>query len=342
MRSGQMRSGRTTMNSFYTLSKYLLACAGLMLSACSGLPQDTSGQGAHRAVEVMLYKQTPRSDALGRIVVPVSLNDQGPFYFLLDTGATRSVLSAAAASRLGLTHAPGHDVIVRSVNGRSRVSSVQVDVLTVGDMQFRQQHMPVLSASVLDGLDGILSMDHLRDVRLTADFAQAEVRMTTATEPVRPMDRQALKFSTVSHRLIMVNVRIGKHRVPAVIDTGGARTLGNLPLLKILLAEAGDELTMVHPSRITDATDTALDAWDLPVKRLDMGGVGLDDLPVSFGNFPVFGLWRLDDQPALLIGMDALSRMQSLSIDYRNKELVMAAESKPVNREATHPPLQHR
>lgn len=301
----------------------------LLLTGCMAFPQGPSAARSGKAVELMLYKQTPRSDALGRIVVPVSLNDQGPFYFLLDTGATRSVLSQAAATRLGLAMDDDHDVAVRSVNGRSRVHTTLVDVLTVGDMQFRQQRMPVLNASVLDGLDGILSMDHLRDVRLTADFAQAEVRMT-ATDVAQPMHSQALKFSTVSHRLIMVDARIGKHKVPAVIDTGGAHTLGNLALLKVLLAETGDDSTTVHMSRITDATDTALDAWDLPVKRLTMGAVKLDDFPVSFGNFPVFGLWRLDDQPALLIGMDALSRMQSLSIDYRRKELVMAADSQPV------------
>ena len=44
-----------------------------------------------------------RSDRLGRVVAPVSVNGQGPFRFIVDTGANRSVLSQGLVERLGLT-----------------------------------------------------------------------------------------------------------------------------------------------------------------------------------------------------------------------------------------------
>src|SRR5687768_13111757 len=46
-----------------------------------------------------------RKDNSGRAVALININGQGPFRFIIDTGATRSVLSEALATRLGLEHA---------------------------------------------------------------------------------------------------------------------------------------------------------------------------------------------------------------------------------------------
>ena len=112
--------------------------------------------------------------------------------------------------------------------------------------------------------------------------------------------------------------------VPAIIDTGGAHTLGNIPLLNSLIADAGGALDGVIRSQVTDATDTVLDTWDSRIGRLDIGPVAIDDLRVSFARFPVFQFWQLEREPALLIGMDALSRLKSLTVDYRRKVMVLA------------------
>jgi len=42
------------------------------------------------------------NDAAGRAVALININGQGPFRFILDTGANRSVLSRALATHLGL------------------------------------------------------------------------------------------------------------------------------------------------------------------------------------------------------------------------------------------------
>ena len=258
-------------------------------------------------------------------MVPVELNGQGPFFFLLDTGAARSVLTQAALDRLGVSADKGHDVYVRGVSGRTRVHTAVVDSFRIGDVEFRSQRLPVLRAQLLDGLDGILSMERLRDMHLTADFAEAEVRIMDLESAEAPADALPMRFSSLSPQLIIVQARIGKHRVPAVIDTGGAHTLGNMALLNKLIADAGGALGGVIRSRVTDATDTATDTWDSQVQTLNIGPVAIDDLRVSFGQFPVFEFWRLDETPALLIGMDALSQMKSISVDYRHRRMVVAA-----------------
>ena len=39
------------------------------------------------------------------------------------------------------------------------------------------------------------------------------------------------------------------------------------------------------------------------------------------GDFHIFKLWGLIDQPAMIIGMNVLSKLRSFAIDYGRKEL---------------------
>ena len=52
-----------------------------------------------------VYAVPTRIDKVGRILAPVMVNGVGPFRFILDTGAKRSVLSPRAAARLNLVPA---------------------------------------------------------------------------------------------------------------------------------------------------------------------------------------------------------------------------------------------
>ncbi len=49
----------------------------------------------------------------------------------------------------------------------------------------------------------------------------------------------------------------------------------------------------------------------------------LTNLEVIFADFHVFKLWGLDQEPALLIGMDMLGVLERLVIDYRRNEVSM-------------------
>lgn len=295
-----------------------MMCAGL-LAGCAErqvMPEDESLTPA----EVLLYAESPRNDEQGRIVLPVMLNDQGPFYFLLDTGATHSVLSRDAATRLALVANDNAMVAVRGVNGLRRAPTTMVDTLQAGSLVFHSVRMPVLTAAVLSDVDGILGMDNLGDMKVTADFNHDQVRISDSKGRLRTKPRSVVEFVTLSHRLIVVRAYIGGINVRAVVDTGGAHTLGNAALLRELLRQSGGRLKGFR-TEIVDATDTVQPAMQVQVPRIRMGGTSIEKLPVAFGRFPVFDKWGINDQPALLVGMDALNLMSELTIDYRRKEL---------------------
>jgi hypothetical protein len=65
------------------------------------------------------------------------------------------------------------------------------------------------------------------------------------------------------------------------------------------------------------------------LRHLSIGDVRLSNLEVIFADFHVFKLWKLDDEPALLIGMDMLGVLDRLIIDYRRNEVSMYGERAP-------------
>ena len=44
-----------------------------------------------------------------------------------------------------------------------------------------------------------------------------------------------------------------------------------------------------------------------------------------YGDFHIFNVWGLRATPALIIGMDVLGTVASLSIDFKNKEIYVAS-----------------
>ena len=52
----------------------------------------------------------------------------------------------------------------------------------------------------------------------------------------------------------------------------------------------------------------------------------LTNLEVIFADFHVFKLWELDQEPAMLIGMDMLGVLERLVIDYKRNEVSMFGE----------------
>jgi hypothetical protein len=57
------------------------------------------------------------------------------------------------------------------------------------------------------------------------------------------------------------------------------------------------------------------------VRALQMGPVGLKDLAIVFANAHIFKQLKLEDRPALLLGMNAMRAFKKVSIDFAAKTL---------------------
>jgi hypothetical protein len=86
---------------------------------------------------------------------------------------------------------------------------------------------------------------------------------------------------------------------------------------------------------VVDATEASQVAHIGVVPSVQLGAATVDHLAVTFGDFTVFQTWKLTNEPALLIGMDALGTLSELTIDYRRKELHLLPHSHTASNDST-------
>ena len=265
-----------------------------------------------------LFDSRTRTDRIGRLLVPVTINGQGPFRFVLDTGANRSVLTPQLASHLALPVSTTKRLTMTGVTGSAVVPTVAVDHLKVGDVELRQVQLPV-AAGLSEDVSGTLGVDALPDTRVLLDFTKGRIQIQKAHREVTPDGFQRIRGQCRFERLLIVRATVGRVSVRAVVDTGSQFTLGNLALRRKL--GFPDKL---DPTRTTDVIGETLDRQKGERRPVPVVRVGTLQSPTPsfiFGDFHVFKLWGLEDEPAIVMGMDMLGSLDTLIIDYQRCEV---------------------
>lgn len=255
-----------------------------------------------------------RTDRLGRVVAPVTVNGQGPFRFIVDTGANRSVISEDLAARLALTQNGTSDV--HSVHGVSVAPLVNVDRLQYGDVSLNAASLPILSGGVLAGEQGLLGVDGMGGRRLRMDFERNCIEIVPSSQARRLRNGwSTLEGDMRFGHLVVVRGSIDGVRVHLLLDTGSDSSLSNVALREALDAR------MRRRSRTQDNVAYAAGSnfelgSSIYVRLLTMGELEVRDLTAYVGDYHIFQLWNLIDEPTLLLGMDVLSQARGLAIDY--------------------------
>jgi predicted aspartyl protease len=275
-----------------------------------------------------LYAIPTLRDQVGRIVAAVTINGRGPFRFMLDTGSNRTVLAQTVLNKLSLVANPDSSISVVGVTGTQLAASVHIDSLDAGALHFRDVDLAVLSGPVLYGLDGILGMEGFDGLKVSADFVRNLVSISKSLGRLAPAAYSVIPVQFLSDRLLMIDTSVGHVRVKAIIDTGSMRTLANGALLAAL-GGARRDVPASSWSSVIDATQSLQAGLTARVPPIQLGEAAIENLDVTFGDFQIFRTWGLDNEPALLIGMDALGTLADLDIDYQRKEVGMLARLPP-------------
>jgi predicted aspartyl protease len=269
-----------------------------------------------------LYAAPTTIDHIGRIMAPVMINGQGPFRFIVDTGASRSAVSPQLVARLGLTASLDDSLTVQGVTGADVVPSVMIETLQAGDIVLANRRMPVIAPHVFANADGILGVEGFDQMRITVDFVKDRIFISHERKATMAGGWYHVPVRLRFGRLMVANAYIGSVRVKAVIDTGAERTLGNLALRTALQLDKAAEQVRTE-SQVIGATANEEAANSIPSPMIRLGQTEITRVDVTFADLNVFKIWNLDGQPALVLGMDVLGTPKAMIFDYKRSELLI-------------------
>jgi predicted aspartyl protease len=258
-----------------------------------------------------------RNDTAMRMTVPVTIDGQGPFQFVLDTGADRTVVSTEIAKALRLV-ASG-TVTMHSMSGISDIGTVRVNRLGLAGLTTQNIDAPALLQTNL-GAQGLLGLDALKKRRIILDFEKKRLSVLAPGER-EPFDPDTIVVTARSRfgQLVLVDADVDGTPITVIVDTGAQTTIGNTAL-RNLLAKRRRKLEF-FPTNLIDVTGAEVPAEYAAVGRIRIAGLTIEDTVIAFAEVHPFKRYALSNRPAMLLGTDSLRGFRRVSVDFAQRRV---------------------
>jgi predicted aspartyl protease len=266
------------------------------------------------------FAQEFKIDRSDRMTVPVSINGSEPYPFIVDTGAERTVIASQLARKLQLD--PGPQLKLATITGPSMTESWMIENLTMNSIQVDMIEAPGLEQHNLGGF-GLLGIDSLEGHKVLLDFKnnKLDVLPSRKRSGLGQVERGMIIVTAKrkAGRMILSNAQIGGMRIDIILDTGAQSSMGNYALRDKLRNR--DRRFDYIPVMMRSVTGELLAGEMTQIKGIDIGGVTIGDLPMTFSDNFAFKALKLDKKPAILLGMDALKLFDRVLVDFANRRV---------------------
>ncbi|RYG31371.1 MAG: hypothetical protein EON93_13110, partial [Burkholderiales bacterium] len=253
-------------------------------------------------------------DLYGRPIAKVMLNGKGPFSFMVDTGSTVTVIAERHVATIGAPVVG--KVMVAGTTGMAETPMARVDMFEAGVAKQRSVQVAVLPDSGVANIDGILGADMFAGKRLTFNIAQKIVTIQNSRRPIYVPARSAMRVR--NGLLAEIDGRIGKVPCKMMLDTGAQNCIANIKLSQALL-HAHPRLVRLDNVKVFGVTGHVLTGQFIALGDVSTRAFDIEDATAVALDAPIFEQWKLTDEPALIVGMNVLSRLQSFELDYGAK-----------------------
>jgi predicted aspartyl protease len=261
------------------------------------------------------------ASGLNLLTIGVHIDGKGPFQFVIDTGADRTVIADDVVRQLALR--VGNQVMVEGVVRTVRADTVRVQKMAVGVVEREGLDTPVLPREQLQA-DGYLGLDVIDGYRVTLDFKNSEL---TLSEPRHrqligwaPPNEIPIRLAGSAGHLRSIECSIDGVRATAFVDSGAEISVGNSLLFNALVAQ-NPGYARQETIPLTGVTGGVVPGRVTTVKSVKLSGLTFEESRIAIADLQIFRLWEIDDRPALLIGMNWLRQFNKVSVDYARKEL---------------------
>jgi predicted aspartyl protease len=220
------------------------------------------------------------------ILLPVQVNGDGPFEFILDTGAGTSLLSSDLAKKLKIKIISTREG--QSAGGKISVSLAKVDSLAVGQAKLDDVDVGIVDLTHIGNtigtkIDGDIGYNFLKHFRITIDYHDCEIRLDEPRR-IQRLGRSSkaevpMRLASLAKPLLLVDVHANGHGpFQFAIDTGTSTTA----IAPELAQQLGLKSSPVGPLT-TGGAQVNVTAGTL--ESFKVGRAGGDDLVVVVADF---------------------------------------------------------
>lgn len=293
-----------------------VASAALVTAATTAnLAQDTAG-GAPAPVapgNIDVLKTT--AEEFNRVTVPVTVEGQGPYRFMIDTGAQATVLSRELADQIGVADRKTATLVGMSSRAQTEVAPVME--LGLGSRLFYIETVPLVAQDNIGSADGILGIDSLQEQRVLLDFKARTFSVADAGTLGGDKGYDIIvRARRVLGQLVITDAELDGVKVAVIVGTGAQGSVGNLALQEKLRGRPLDDAHMTDINGDMQTSSVKL------AKSISIGRVNVNNIAVAFVDSPTFKELGLDDKPAMVLGMNELRLFKRVAIDFKERKVL--------------------
>lgn len=293
-----------------------VASAALVTAATTAnLAQDTAGGSAAPDAPGNIDVLKTAAEEFNRVTVPVTVEGQGPYRFMIDTGAQATVLSRELADQIGVADRKTATLVGMSSRAQTEVAPVME--LGLGSRLFYIETVPLVARENIGTADGILGIDSLQEQRVLLDFKARTFSVADAGTLGGDKGYDIIvRARRVLGQLVITDAELDGVKVAVIVSTGAQGSVGNLALQEKLRGRQLDEAHMTDINGDMQTSSVKL------AKSISIGRVNVNNIAVAFVDSPTFKQLGLDDKPAMVLGMNELRLFKRVAIDFKERKVL--------------------
>ena len=274
-----------------------------------------------------------RVDYTGWFTVSATVNGEGPYDFIIDTGATQSLVFQNLADSQNFSATGGPPQMILGLATQGAFDPYLIGDIAIGGAALTGLETVILPDwSVEQKPQGIIGLDLLKDYVMLFDAEAGMLHLYDHAAPPpggftrrwRRAGLEAENFGLDIDNLYTVTGRVSNRSVTFLLDLGASGTVVNRAAassfsrrgVSIRIIPSGSEAR----ARISDVFEESADAQSVVANRIRIGRNTWYRHILVVHDAPIFDELGVQEEPFGLFGAD-LVRERSFMLDFRTGEM---------------------
>jgi predicted aspartyl protease len=269
-----------------------------------------------------------RTGASGQIIAEATVNGHGPFKFVIDTGASISVIYEQARDEAGVEPVQGKRVHVLGMTGTGTFPVADIREISIGSETWEDAEVALLpdESPLTDRVDGILGVDFLSRYAIWLSPTERVLRLypkelvaNRAYVGWTSIKLSNLRVGNSDVTVFAFDIYIEGERIPTIFDLGATFNMMNRRAARHL------KIPLRRPSgsaEVYGITGPATVQAELLVWRLEIDGLYWRNLTFFIGEFPIFDVLGARTSPLAIAGTSFFDNRDFI-IDFARERLLV-------------------